>query len=172
METCFRTWALHPPQASPGNSSSYGASRRAVVSLAPSKATSSPSVLSVRRVGMRRSRFACQANVVDEVQVADEKNWESMVIGSGTPVLVDFWAPWCGPCRMIDPVITELAEEYAGKIKCCKVNTDECPNIASTYGIRSIPTVLVFKDGEKKESVIGAVPKATLCTIIDKYLDD
>lgn len=73
---------------------------------------------------------------------------------------------------MIAPVVDELAKEYAGKILCCKVNTDDCPNIATQYGIRSIPTVLFFKKGEKKESVIGAVPKSTLSAAIDKYLDD
>lgn len=71
---------------------------------------------------------------------------------------------------MIAPVVDELAKEYAGKIACYKVNTDDCPNIASQYGIRSIPTVLFFKDGQKKESVIGAVPKSTLSATIDKYI--
>ena len=107
---------------------------------------------------------------MDAVLVADEKNWDGMVMACETPVLVEFWAPWCGPCRMIAPVIDELAKDYAGKITCCKVNTDESPNVASTYGIRSIPTVLIFKAGEKKESVIGAVPKSTLTTLIDKYI--
>jgi thioredoxin 1 len=104
------------------------------------------------------------------VLVADDANWDGMVIACEAPVLVEFWAPWCGPCRMIAPVIDELAKEYAGKIKCCKVNTDDNPKVASTYGIRSIPTVLIFKAGEKKESVIGAVPKTTLTTLIDKYI--
>lgn len=113
--------------------------------------------------------IVCVCGVV-AVVVADEKNWDSMVLGSEAPVLVEFWAPWCGPCRMIAPVIDELAKEYVGKIKCCKVNTDDSPNIATNYGIRSIPTVLMFKNGEKKESVIGAVPKTTLATIIDKYV--
>ena len=72
---------------------------------------------------------------------------------------------------MIEPIIAELAKEYAGKIVCNKLNTDESPNIATQYGIRSIPTVLFFKDGEKKESVIGAVPKSTLAATIDKYVD-
>jgi len=96
-------------------------------------------------------------------------NFEQVVTSNGT-VIIDYWAPWCGPCRMIAPVIDELAKDYAGKITCCKVNTDESPNVASTYGIRSIPTVLIFKGGEKKESVIGAVPKSTLTTLIDKYV--
>jgi thioredoxin 1 len=101
---------------------------------------------------------------------ATDANWEEMVIGCDTPVLVEFWAPWCGPCRMIAPVIDELAKVYAGKIKCCKVNTGESPDVSSQCGIRSIPTVLIFKDGEKKESVIGAVPITTLTTLIDKYI--
>lgn len=102
--------------------------------------------------------------------VTDE-SWNNLVIGNETPVLVEFWAPWCGPCRMIAPVIDELAKEYSGKLACCKVNTDDCPNIASKYGIRSIPTVLVFKNGERKECIVGAVPKSTLCTTIDKYVE-
>lgn len=105
------------------------------------------------------------------VQVVTDSSWNSLVLSSESPVLVDFWAPWCGPCRMIAPVIDELAKEYAGKIVCCKLNTDDCPNIATQYGIRSIPTVLLFNRGEKKESVIGAVPKSTLTATIEKYLD-
>lgn len=105
------------------------------------------------------------------VQEVTESSWNSVVLASEKPVLVEFWAPWCGPCRMIAPVIEELAKQYAGKLVCCMVNTDDCPNIATQFGIRSIPTVLFFKDGEKKESVIGAVPKSTLTATIDKYID-
>lgn len=100
-----------------------------------------------------------------------DSSWSNLVIASENPVLVEFWAPWCGPCRMIAPVIDELAKEYAGKIACYKLNTDDCPTIATQYGIRSIPTVLFFKNGEKKESVIGAVPKSTLSATVEKYLD-
>lgn len=105
------------------------------------------------------------------VQVVTDASWNNLVIASENPVLVEFWAPWCGPCRMIAPVIDELAKEYAGKINCFKLNTDDSPNTATQYGIRSIPTVLFFKGGEKKESVIGAVPKSTLSATIEKYVD-
>ncbi|CAM8938786.1 unnamed protein product [Rhodiola kirilowii] len=141
-------------------------------SLLKGPVSSPPSSISFAGARRSSSLLLCKAgNKVAEVQDVTEASWNSLVIGSETPVLVDFWAPWCGPCRIIAPVIDELAKEYAGKITCFKVNTDECPNIASQYGIRSIPTVLFFKQGEKKESVIGAVPKSTLSATIDKYID-
>ncbi|KAK4804018.1 hypothetical protein SAY86_003835 [Trapa natans] len=125
--------------------------------------------------GARRSRssgtIACEAqDTAVGVSPVTEGTWQSLVLESESPVLVDFWAPWCGPCKMIDPLIDELAKQYAGKFKVYKVNTDESPGIATRYGIRSIPTVMIFKDGEKRDAIIGAVPKSTLTTTMEKFL--
>jgi thioredoxin 1 len=101
-----------------------------------------------------------------------DASFEQDVLKSEVPVLVDFWAPWCGPCRMVAPVVEEIAGIYEGRIKVFKLNTDENPTVAGQYGIRSIPTLMIFKDGQKVDTVVGAVPKATLSTTIEKYLAD
>ena len=103
-------------------------------------------------------------------QQVTDSTFKEEVLDSKVPVLVDFWAPWCGPCRMVAPVVDEIAVQYEGKIKVVKVNTDDNPKIASEYGIRSIPTLMIFKDGQKVDMVVGAVPKTTLATTLEKYL--
>jgi thioredoxin 1 len=99
-----------------------------------------------------------------------DSSFQQEVLNSEIPVLVDFWAPWCGPCRMVAPVVEEISEQYDGKVKVVKVNTDENPSIASQYGIRSIPTLMIFKGGQRVDMVVGAVPKTTLASTLEKYL--
>jgi thioredoxin 1 len=103
-------------------------------------------------------------------QVIDATFYEE-VLKNEKPVLVDFWAPWCGPCRMVAPVVDEIALEYSGNLKVVKINTDENPSTATEYGIRSIPTLMIFKNGGRVDTVIGAVPKSTLASTLNKYLD-
>ncbi len=96
--------------------------------------------------------------------------WEKEVLGSNGLVMIDFWAVWCGPCRMIAPTVEELSKEYAGKVKVCKLNTDENPDIASRYKIMGIPTLMFFSNGQKVDQIVGAVPKPQLKTKIDALL--
>ena len=99
-----------------------------------------------------------------------DASFEQDVLKSDTPVLVDFWAPWCGPCRMVAPIVDEIAKDYAGKIKVYKLNTDENPNVANQYGIRSIPTLMIFKGGQLAATKVGALSKAQLTEFIDQQL--
>ena len=99
-----------------------------------------------------------------------DQNFNEEVIESSRPVLVDFWAEWCGPCKMIAPSLEELADDYKDSIDVAKLNVDENPNIASDFSIRSIPTLLIFKDGSPVSQIVGAVPKSTIKSKIDEIL--
>lgn len=100
----------------------------------------------------------------------NDANWQSEVLGSKLPVLVDFWAEWCGPCRAIAPMLELLATELAGKLKIAKVNVDESPDLAGQFGIRSIPTLLVIKGGVVQQQMVGALSKTDLKAKLDAYL--
>ena len=100
----------------------------------------------------------------------DDKNFEESVLKSSEPVFVDFWAPWCGPCVAMSPILEELASEYEGKVKVTKMNVDENANVPAEYGVRSIPFMVLFKDGQMVDQVVGAVPKAKLKEMFDKVV--
>lgn len=101
---------------------------------------------------------------------ADEGTFEKAVLQSDVPVLVDFWAAWCGPCKAIAPVLDELSTDYEGKARIVKIDVDANPNLAAQYGIRSIPSLFVFKNGEKVDNVVGAQPKAQLSALLNKHI--
>ncbi|KAK4364082.1 hypothetical protein RND71_015440 [Anisodus tanguticus] len=155
------TWVRRSPLKLTGFSRSYNTpfNNNNQVSLAPSS-----------RIYRRISSISGEASdVAFDVPTVTEETWDSLVLNATEPVVVEFWAPWCGPCRMFHPVISELAKQYAGRARCLKLNTDDSP-VASRYGIRSIPTIMIFVNGEKKDAIIGAVPKTSLTASIDKYL--
>ncbi len=112
---------------------------------------------------MEKQTFTSTITVNDE-------NFDDEVLRSDIPVLVDFWAEWCGPCKVVGPTIEALAADYAGKVKVAKLNVDDNPQAAGRFGVRSIPTLIVFKDGEAQQAAIGVKPKGQLAELIEKYL--
>ena len=104
----------------------------------------------------------------ENVQNINDADFEKVVIESDIPVLVDFWAPWCGPCKMVGPVLEQIAGEYAGKAKVVKVNVDDNKQVAGSLGVQSIPTVVLYKDGQVVEKVIGARPKSDFENMLNK----
>ena len=108
--------------------------------------------------------------MIDKIVHITDDNFESEVLHSSEPVLVDYWAEWCGPCKMIAPVLDEIAGEYKGRVKVAKLNIDDNPNTPPRYGIRGIPTLMLFKDGEVEATKVGAVSKSQLTAFIDSNL--
>ncbi len=104
------------------------------------------------------------------VQDVSDATFDTEVLQSSTPVLIDFWAPWCGPCRAIGPIVEELAGEYSGRLKVVKMNVDDNPRTPAQFGVRGIPNLILFKGGEVKEQIVGAVPKAHLTKAIDRVV--
>ena len=107
---------------------------------------------------------------MSEVLHINDADFETAVVQSDIPVLVDFWAPWCGPCRMVAPILDELTEEFAGRAKIAKVNVDENQQVPAQFGIRSIPTLILFKDGQVVATQVGALPKSQLVAFVEQAL--
>ena len=107
---------------------------------------------------------------VGDVQQVSDSSFDADVLKSDLPVLIDFWAPWCGPCKQIAPVVDELAKEYDGRLKIVKMNVDDNPQTPSKYGVRGIPNLILFKGGQVRDQMIGAVPKAQLVKAIDQVV--
>jgi thioredoxin 1 len=107
--------------------------------------------------------------VADVQQVSDE-SFDKEVLQADLPVLIDFWAPWCGPCKAIAPVVAELAKEYDGKLKVVKMNVDDNPQTPSKYGVRGIPNLILFKGGQVRDQIVGAVPKAQLVKAVSQVV--
>jgi thioredoxin 1 len=114
---------------------------------------------------VKRGAFPMGGKSIIEIS---DSTFDQEVLQSDVPVLVDFWAPWCGPCRAIAPVIDELSGDYAGKLKVAKCNVDDNPKTPSRYGIRAIPTLIIFKDGNVSEQITGAVAKSQITAAVDK----
>ena len=106
----------------------------------------------------------------EKISSLSDADFEAEILKSGIPALVDFWAPWCGPCRVVGPLVEELAQQYSGRIKVAKMNVDENPLTPGKYGIRGIPTLIAFKEGEVVDQIVGAVPKGNIEALIKKAL--
>jgi len=108
--------------------------------------------------------------VSETIAHVTDDNFDAAVLKSGTPVLLDYWAEWCGPCRMIAPVLEEIAKDYAGRLTVAKINIDENPNVPQRYGVRGIPTLMLFKNGEVEATKVGAMSKSQMAAFIDGAL--
>jgi thioredoxin 1 len=116
------------------------------------------------------NNLAWRTSVSDKIVPVSDDSFEQEVLKSSSPVLVDYWAEWCGPCKMIAPVLDEIADEYDGRLKIAKLNIDDNPNTPPRYGIRGIPTLMLFKDGEVEATKVGAVSKSQLTAFIDSNI--
>jgi len=123
----------------------------------------------IAKCGKCGSSINTEELLIDNVVIVTDEDFDKWVIRSPLPVLIDCWAPWCGPCKMIGPVIEELASEYRGRARVCKLNVDENPQVATRFQIKSIPTMLIFDNGQLKESLVGALPKQHIVQKMAQY---
>ena len=127
-----------------------------------------PSCLCFNSLRHRQGESSSMAN--DKIIHVTDASFEQEVLKSPEPVLIDFWAPWCGPCRAIAPIVEDLANEYTGRLKVVKINVDDNPQTPARYGVRGIPNLLIIKGGQVKEQIVGAVPKGHLVKAVDGAL--